>query len=108
MSHRQLLRAAVICFAVAVVLMFGLRAMLAGAAPAETGRTVRVNVSINATVHVYPEADAGFVGISWRCGSGRWHAVSDGGFRPQCRSKVTISSRTTWFDYEVILPGAVA
>lgn len=94
-----------------IMLVLGLaflRTDPAASAPRAAGRTVRVNVSFNATVHVYPEAGATHTGISWRCGSGKWHAVPDGGFRPQCRSRVTITSKSAWFDYEIVLPGPVA
>jgi len=77
----------------------------AGAAPLAAGVTVRATVRIDATVHVYPEADATHAGISWRCGNGQWRPTRDNGFRPRCRGILTIRSASTYFDYAVLYPG---
>ena len=77
----------------------------AGAAPLAGGSTVRATVRVDATVHVYPEADANHTGITWRCGNGRWYPTRDNGFQPRCRGILTIRSASAAFDYSVRYPG---
>lgn len=71
------------------------------AATAARGRTVTVSVPTGSVVWVCPEAGRSLRGISWRCStSRRWQAVT-GGFSPSC-GRVVITSRSTWFDVEVL------
>lgn len=71
------------------------------AATAARGRTVTVSVPAGGVVWVCPEAGKTLRGISWRCSTARrWQAVT-GGFSPAC-GWVVITSRSTWFDVEVL------
>lgn len=73
-------------------------------ATAARGRTVTVAVPAGGVVWVCPEAGKTLRGISWRCStSRRWLAVT-GGFSPAC-GRVVITSRSTWFDVEVLAGG---
>lgn len=104
MTRNRWLFYALVLLALAI-LIYWAATDCAGAAPLAAGVTVRTTVRSDATVHVYPEADATHAGITWRCGNGRWYPTRDNGFQPRCRGILTIKSASAAFDYSIRYPG---